>query len=609
MKNSNGKPFILGVIPARGGSKGLIEKNIRPLMGKPVIAYTIEAAQKSKYLTYTVVSTDDSEISRIALEHGANVPFTRPSELAEDDSPMVPVLRHAVEIVEDQKDRTVDIVVLLQPTSPLRATEDIDACITRFLDLNPEVLFSALRSEANPYYNLVENRPNTPWIKLCKKPKKVLNYRQEAPPIWTSHGAVIVYDRKALFKYDHHLRMQETAIFEMPEERILDIDSERDLVLAEFLLRDQVSKMGKLTRIDPQTVSVSPVTAIREVMELFNKSQKGFALVTDPDGKYEGTVTDGDIRRSLLKGATLSSPIRTVMRKDPIVVPDSVKKNELLSIMQANSVRHLPIVDDTGRVVALQYLNILTQDENDIVTAVVMAGGRGERLRPLTEQLPKPMLPIGDRPILEILLDALKLSGIKRVLISVGYMKETIQNHFGDGSRNGLAIHYLVESKPLGTAGALGVIPDHLKPSSPFLVINGDLLTRLNFSAFRDFHTAAEYDFTLCCRPHHVSIPFGYPVLEGDLVKGFREKPTFNYLVNSGIYCLSPEIIEAIPLNTHYNMTDLIENICKTERRIGVFPLPEPFHEIGRVESYHAAEAFYSEHFEKDFDYQLELEN
>jgi N-acylneuraminate cytidylyltransferase len=228
--------FILGVIPARGGSKGLPRKNIRPLAGRPLIAYTIEAAQKSRHLTYTVVSTEDAEIARVARDCGAEAPFVRPAELARDDTPIFPVLRHATQEVEAQKKVRADLVLLLQPTTPFRTGEDIDACIERFFELDAEVVMTAKASEASPYYNLIEMIPDTPWVRLCKPPEKVLNRRQEAPKAWTVHSGVYVYSREALYSYEHHLRMKRAAVYEMPDVRILDIDSEQDLMFAEWLM-------------------------------------------------------------------------------------------------------------------------------------------------------------------------------------------------------------------------------------------------------------------------------------------------------------------------------------------------------------------------------------
>ncbi|HCK08849.1 MAG TPA: alcohol dehydrogenase [Candidatus Latescibacteria bacterium] len=337
---------------------------------------------------------------------------------------------------------------------------------------------------------------------------------------------------------------------------------------------------------------------IRQAMQQIGPTQLGVVFIVDGERKLLGTATDGDIRRALLKGADLDSSIDRAMNQSPIVAPDTLSEPALATLMRANSIRQLPLVDVAGRVVAIEYLDATPVSYDGPITAVIMAGGEGQRLRPLTDSTPKPMLPVAGRPILEILVDSLKMSGFKRILISVGYLGDMIRKHFGDGSDLGVDIHYLTEHEPLGTAGALGLIPPDLRPTTPVVVVNGDLLTSLRLAAFRDFHIAADYDLTLCCRPYEVSVPFGYPIVEGDLVTGFREKPKFHYLVNSGIYCLSPSILEGVPAGKPYNMTDLIEQHCRanSETRVGVFPLREPFHEIGRMETYKEGEAFYWAH-------------
>jgi NDP-sugar pyrophosphorylase family protein len=227
-----------------------------------------------------------------------------------------------------------------------------------------------------------------------------------------------------------------------------------------------------------------------------------------------------------------------------------------------------------------------------------MAGGEGKRLRPLTEYMPKPMLKVCGRPILEIIIESLRNVGFKRIILAVYYLCHIIEDYFNNSSDFGVDIKYIRESKPLGTAGGLGLIPEDLRPKSPFLVINGDLLTDLDFKAVRDFHIAAHYDLTICSRPYQVKIPFGYPVINGDVVVEFQEKPEFTYLVNSGIYCISPELLDEVSVNEYIDMPDLIQRAIQIGKRVGVFPLRENFHEIGRLEFYEASEEFYQKNIE-----------
>jgi dTDP-glucose pyrophosphorylase len=350
-------------------------------------------------------------------------------------------------------------------------------------------------------------------------------------------------------------------------------------------------------RIELQNVLVAPELSIKEVMACIDRSSAGIALVVDADRRLVGTVTDGDIRRGLLRGLALDAPVEQVVNRNPLVVPETFAAEAVIGLMQANDVRHMPLVDESRCVTGLEVLALPIPDAQESPTAVLMAGGEGVRLRPMTENMPKSMLKVGGRPLLEIILETLRAAGFHRVFINIRYLGHIIESHFEDGSKWNVSIHYLREPKRLGTAGGLALIPKHMRPGTPFVVINADILTRLNFAVLRDFHIAANYDLTLCGWPYEVRIPFGYPVVNGDLVTDFKEKPTITHLVNSGIYCLNPELLDEVPVNEPYDMPDLIRRACARGLRVGVFPLREAFHEIGRVESYAAAEKFYRQHF------------
>ena len=351
-------------------------------------------------------------------------------------------------------------------------------------------------------------------------------------------------------------------------------------------------------KVDISSVTMDSSKSIREAMNLINETSKGIVLVVDENGRLVGTVTDGDIRRGLLRGLSMDAPISQVIQRYPIVVSISTPKETMIELMRINDIRHLPIVDEQRRLIGLEYQTIVDSDYEAPLTAVIMAGGEGKRLRPLTENLPKPMLKVGGKPILEILVESLRNVGFKRILLVVCYLSNIIEDYFNDGSAFGVDSRYIRESKPLGTAGGLGLIGEDLRPTSPFLAVNGDLLTDLNFRTFRDFHIASHYDFTICSRPYEVQIPFGYPVIDGDVVVEFREKPKLTYLVNSGIYCISPELLEEVPVNDYFDMPDLIRRAIQLQKQVGVFPLREHFHEIGRPESLEVAEEFYQKNIE-----------
>jgi len=351
---------------------------------------------------------------------------------------------------------------------------------------------------------------------------------------------------------------------------------------------------------DKQTSGITalPTDLIRDVMQLINSQGRiTTVIVVDDIHKVLGTVTDGDIRRGLLGNITMNDEISKVMNNSPIMVPSSMPKENMLELMKVNDIFHLPVVDIGGKLVGVQERINDEALANGKMVAVIMAGGEGLRLRPLTENVPKPMLKVSNKPILEILIECLARCEFKKFIINLGYLGEVIEDYFKDGSHLGIDISYVREPKRLGTAGALGLLPKDQRPKDSFLVINGDLLTNLNFKMFREFHINGDYSFTLCGRPHKVQIPFGYPVVNGDLVTDMREKPEFTYLVNSGIYCLSPDLIDYVPKNEFFNMTDVIDCCMKDNRRVGMFPLGEKFHEIGRHESYDQAHTFYQEVF------------
>ncbi|MCP4157237.1 MAG: NTP transferase domain-containing protein, partial [bacterium] len=310
-----------------------------------------------------------------------------------------------------------------------------------------------------------------------------------------------------------------------------------------------------------------------------------------------GTVTDGDIRRGFLNGLTINDSAAQVMNKTPLVAPAAMPKHNRVNFMRLNKIRHLPLVDNNDKLVSMEWQPAGGNGNGETLTAVVMAGGEGLRLRPLTENMPKPMIKVGGKPILLTILEQLKKAGFRKIIINVRYLGHIIEDYFKDGSAFDLDISYIHEPEPLGTAGSLALIPEEKKPATAFLVVNGDLMSTLNFKFFRDFHVAGNYTFTLCGRVYEVKIPFGYPQIEGDLVTAFKEKPTFRHLVNSGIYCLAPEVIDYVPKNAYLDMPDLIRKVIDDKKRVGAFPLREKFHEIGRVESLKKAEIFYKENF------------
>jgi len=344
--------------------------------------------------------------------------------------------------------------------------------------------------------------------------------------------------------------------------------------------------------IDP--LLVGPATSIREVMNCIDQNAKGIALVEDEDHRLIATITDGDIRRAILAGVDLDLSAQELLRQRPhadINIPVTViagtPVTEMLHLMTEANLRHIPIVDKDGHLVDLAVLSDLIKEyELPLMRAVVMAGGFGTRLRPLTDELPKPMLPVGDRPLLEIIVDRLREAGIRQVNVATHYKSEMIAEHFKDGKNFGVDIRYVKEDQPLGTAGALSLLDES---DEPLLVINGDILTRVDFRAMLSFHREHNADLTVAVRQYEFRVPYGVIDTEGVVVKGISEKPLVRQFINAGIYLLNPAIRKLIPSGQHYDIPDLIQQLIKTGRPVVCFPIREYWLDIGRSEHYDQA--------------------
>jgi dTDP-glucose pyrophosphorylase/CBS domain-containing protein len=327
-------------------------------------------------------------------------------------------------------------------------------------------------------------------------------------------------------------------------------------------------------------------TSLGEALHALDVGGVGILLICSGNRKLLGIVTDGDIRRGLLSGMTLADPSLTVATREPLVAPQGTPGSEAEYLMdQALGfvVDHLPVVDEAGRVVDLFLRHELFDRERLPLSAVVMAGGKGIRLRPLTEKLPKPMLPIGKKPLLELLVHQLRRSGIRKVKVATHFEPERITEHFQDGSGFGVEIDYLQEEEPLGTAGALGMLPPQ---DDPLLVINGDILTNINFARMLDFHNQHKADMTIGVRDYRVRVPYGVIECNGPDVMGVTEKPVQTFLVNAGIYVISPAAQQRIPQEHRYDMTDLVENLLADSKRVISFPIVEYWLDIGRPDDY-----------------------
>lgn len=313
------------------------------------------------------------------------------------------------------------------------------------------------------------------------------------------------------------------------------------------------------------------------------------ALVVDECGKLLGCVTDYDVRKAVLCGMDMSKEsVAAIMNRSPKFIGDDASDFLVHQAMLGKNVRQLPILDGNGRVCGLKILSEFDPSRLRHGNPVVlMAGGLGTRLRPLTENCPKPLLKVGDKPIMEIILESFIQQGFFNFYISVNYKADMIEEYFGDGSRYGIHIRYLRERKRLGTAGALSLLPDTIGESA--LVMNGDLLTKVDFGQLLDCHRYRQADATMCVREYRYQIPYGVvDIDDGDdwEIKGIKEKPAHSVFVNAGIYMLRPEVIRDIPKDTYFDMTDVFADNLKKKRKNVAFPIREYWMDVGRMEDF-----------------------
>lgn len=343
-----------------------------------------------------------------------------------------------------------------------------------------------------------------------------------------------------------------------------------------------------------ERILTGPDASISNVMKIIQDGHIGIALVVDQERILINTVTDGDIRRAILNGVDLGLPVTILKQKrsqtfslSPVIARVGTSHADLLHLMSEQSLRHIPLVDEAGRVVDIAFLDDLVGQYELPLTAVLMAGGYGTRLKPLTDILPKPMLPVGGKPLMERVIEQLRQAGIRRMNLTTHFKPEKIIEYFGDGSAFGVELNYVNEEQPLGTGGALGLMP---APSQPLLVINGDILTQVNFRAMFEFHQEQKADLTMAVRRYEMQVPYGVIECEGALVRRLQEKPQVDFLVNAGIYLLEPSVYQFIPQNTSFNMTDLIQWLLDARRTVISFPVHEYWLDIGQHADYTQAQ-------------------
>lgn len=340
---------------------------------------------------------------------------------------------------------------------------------------------------------------------------------------------------------------------------------------------------------DWKLVKLSPSDSLLVAMKVIDLATFGIGLVVDEAEHLVGIAVDGDIRRAVLKGISLETPVEKIMNAKPVTAPPGQTRETYLDLMLATNIQQVPLVKPSGQVVGLELLKDLRSELVTGIKAVIMAGGLGSRLRPLTDSHPKPLLPVGNRPIMEHVLERLHGSGIREVVVSTHYKSEMIEEHFGDGSSCGLTIKYVKEENRFGTIGALRLMREQLKET--FLVMNGDVLTTLDFSAIQQFHRNQDADMTVAVKKHSLYVPYGVVQVQNETVLGLEEKPTLSVFINAGIYLINPDMIDFIPEGQAFDATDLIGKLIKEGRHVAAFPVIEYWMDIGHPTDYEQADA------------------
>ncbi|QMV41700.1 nucleotidyltransferase family protein [Cohnella cholangitidis] len=335
--------------------------------------------------------------------------------------------------------------------------------------------------------------------------------------------------------------------------------------------------------------------SILNVIHAIDNNSMQIALIVDESDYLLGTVTDGDIRRAILRGHSLENAITDIMNRSPIIANPAQDRREVLAIMRKRQINHIPIVNNDGYVVGLETIHSIVSPELRDNRVVLMAGGLGSRLRPLTDDCPKPLLKVGGKPVLETTIENLISYGLNKFTLTVNYKAEMLVEHFGDGSKWGVDIDYIFEEKRMGTAGALSLLKRN--PEQSFIVMNGDLLTKVNIAGLLDYHESQDSVATMCVRDYEIQVPYGVINVMNERLVSIEEKPVYRHFVNAGIYVLNPQTLSIIPKNEFYDMTTFFEDLIKNNERTSIFPIREYWLDIGKMEDYERANGEFSKVF------------
>lgn len=335
---------------------------------------------------------------------------------------------------------------------------------------------------------------------------------------------------------------------------------------------------------------ILPIDAtIQQAIRNLNESSMKIVVVVNARGELEGTISDGDIRRGLLKGLDFNSPIESIIHRNALVVPPALGRETVMQLMRVNKIQQIPVVDERQQVVGLHLWDEISTPPVRSNLMVIMAGGKGIRLRPFTENCPKPLVLVAGKPMLEHIIERGKLEGFRHFVLAIHYLGHMIEDYFGNGDRLGVRIDYLREQSPLGTAGALGLLKP--RPEAPFVVTNGDVLTDIRYGELLDFHMRHNASATMAVRLHEWQHPFGVVQTKGVEIVGFEEKPIARTHINAGVYVLEPDALSVLEDGAPCDMPTLFERLQAKMKRTVAYPMHEPWLDVGRPDDLNLANA------------------
>lgn len=338
-------------------------------------------------------------------------------------------------------------------------------------------------------------------------------------------------------------------------------------------------------------IRLNPQSTLKEALTIIDSGAIKIAIVVDGENKLLGTVSDGDIRRGILKGASLDASIEDIYFQFPTFINVNQDREALIELCISKKIYQIPVVDDQSRVLGVELLDELLKPKSYNNKVILMVGGLGTRLNPLTETTPKPMLHVGNKPILQTIVEKFASHGFINIVMCVNYKSHIIQDFFGDGSQFGVNIEYIIEESRMGTAGALSLLTQN--PDEPFFVMNGDLLTNVNFEHLLEFHQSSDAIATMGVREYDFQVPYGVVNIEQGKITSIEEKPVHQFFVSAGIYMLNPECIDLIPEGKFYDIPTLFEKIISRGENSISFPIREYWLDIGQIEEYEKANREY----------------